>query len=41
MNFLLIAGAMGNMIPVHDASVNVSADDISALADFVLVASIP
>ncbi|KAF7084339.1 LOW QUALITY PROTEIN: hypothetical protein CFC21_087988 [Triticum aestivum] len=27
---------MGNMIPVHDASVNVSADDISALADFVL-----
>jgi hypothetical protein len=27
----------GYMIPAHDTSVNVSADDISALADFVLV----
>uniref|UniRef100_A0A453NRN3 ABC-2 type transporter transmembrane domain-containing protein n=4 Tax=Aegilops tauschii subsp. strangulata TaxID=200361 RepID=A0A453NRN3_AEGTS len=35
-NQSFVGSAMGNMIPVHDASVNVSADDISALADFVL-----
>jgi hypothetical protein len=33
----LYAGVMDNMIPVQSTSVNVSADDISALADFVLV----
>ena len=38
---LLFAGVMDNMIPFHNTSVNVSADDISALADFVLVVSIP
>jgi hypothetical protein len=37
----LLAGVMDNMIPAHDTSVNVSADDISALADFVLVLSSP
>ncbi|EMS54307.1 ABC transporter A family member 7 [Triticum urartu] len=35
-NQSFVGSAMDNMIPVHDASVNVSADDISALADFVL-----
>ncbi|KAF7078902.1 hypothetical protein CFC21_083251 [Triticum aestivum] len=35
-NQSFVGSAMDNMIPVHHASVNVSADDISALADFVL-----
>ncbi|KAM3227398.1 hypothetical protein ACQJBY_059283 [Aegilops geniculata] len=35
-NQSFVGSAMDNMIPVHDALVNVSADDISALADFVL-----
>ncbi|CAM0946013.1 unnamed protein product [Alopecurus aequalis] len=35
-NQSFVSSVMDNMIPVHDTSVNVSADDISALADFVL-----